>query len=130
MVRAMEQEHEGFRARFLHHFRGNHENTGRHAKSLSVESASILVDSVVDDDFASRSQGSTPVHNSSAEKQHVVESPPPPPPPQIQPEKAPKPKASRKEDEVATNKEANNTMTAGLSTSSSLFLWFKSEFGT
>ncbi|KAK6264075.1 hypothetical protein SCA6_019509 [Theobroma cacao] len=41
MVRALEQEQENYRSR-LFHFRDMNENTGRHAKSLSIESASRL----------------------------------------------------------------------------------------
>ncbi|XP_023514662.1 rop guanine nucleotide exchange factor 12-like [Cucurbita pepo subsp. pepo] len=92
MIHAMEQEHEGFKSK-LCHFKGTHENSGRHAKSLSIESASML-DSLVDED-TSRSQGSTPVHNNSAEK---------PLTPTNRPEKSLKLKLTKDEDAV-TEKE-------------------------
>ncbi|XP_038899805.1 rop guanine nucleotide exchange factor 12-like [Benincasa hispida] len=105
MVRAMEQENDGFRSRFFH-FRGTHESTGRHAKSLSIESASML-ESVIEDDLStSRSQGSTPVHNNSAEKQQAG----PPLAPSNRSERAPKPKSSSKDDDPATEKEAKDKM--------------------
>ncbi|KAK2654811.1 hypothetical protein Ddye_014667 [Dipteronia dyeriana] len=53
MVRAVEQEQETYRSR-LFNFRGMNEGTataGRHAKSLSVESASKLEDASSDDDL-------------------------------------------------------------------------------
>ncbi|XP_022777169.1 rop guanine nucleotide exchange factor 12-like [Durio zibethinus] len=59
MVRALEQEQESYRSR-LFHFRGMHENTGRHAKSLSIESASVLEEAALDEGVAIRSQGSRP----------------------------------------------------------------------
>lgn len=88
----MEQEHEGFKSK-LCHFKGTHENSGRHAKSLSIEGAGML-DSLVDED-TSRSQGSTPVHNNSAEK---------PLTPTNRPEKSLKLKLTKDEDAV-TEKE-------------------------
>lgn len=125
MVRAMEHEQEGFRSRFFH-FRGTHENAGRHAKSLSVESANIL-DSVVDDDLgSSRSQGSTPVHKTSTDKQQAGL----PLAPLNRPEKAPKLKLSRddnasiekapkanssRDDNAGTEKEARDKMALGSS---------------
>lgn len=107
MVRAMEQEHEGFRSRFFH-FRGTHENAGRHAKSLSVESASML-ESVIEDDLStSRSQGSTPVHNSAEKHQAGL-----PLAPSNRSERAPKPKLSSKDDDPATEKEVKDKMALG-----------------
>nr|AMK47971.1 putative rop guanine nucleotide exchange factor 12 [Lupinus angustifolius] len=41
MVQAGEQEQEGYRSK-LFNFRGMFESTGRHTKSLSIESATIL----------------------------------------------------------------------------------------
>ena len=115
MVRAMEQEHEGFRSRFFL-FRGNHENTGRHAKSLSVESANVF-DSVNEDDLStSRSQGSTPVHNSSEKHQAG-----PPLAPSNRSERASKPKLSSKDNDLAAEKEAREKMALG----SSFFLVLK-----
>lgn len=57
MVRALEQEQENYRSR-LFHFKGLHD-TGRHAKSLSVESASKLGDAASFDEAPPtyRSQG-------------------------------------------------------------------------
>ncbi|CAL0324121.1 unnamed protein product [Lupinus luteus] len=59
MVRAGEQEQEGYRSK-LFNFRGMFENTGRHAKSLSVESASILdpTSPIEDASASSKNQGS------------------------------------------------------------------------
>ena len=63
MVRAVEQEQESYRSK-LFNFRGMFESTGRHTKSLSVETASKL-DPVEDDGAASsRSQGSKPLNES------------------------------------------------------------------
>ncbi|KAL5072684.1 hypothetical protein RYX36_011668 [Vicia faba] len=60
MVRAIEQEQETYKSK-LFHFKGMFENTGRHTKSLSIESASTL-DPISDDDpVSSRSQGSKPL---------------------------------------------------------------------
>ncbi|XWS20277.1 hypothetical protein CRYUN_Cryun31cG0086900 [Craigia yunnanensis] len=59
MVRAHEQEQESYRSR-LFNFWGKHENTGRHAKSLSIESASRLEEAALDEEVAVRSQGSRP----------------------------------------------------------------------
>ncbi|XP_061359326.1 rop guanine nucleotide exchange factor 12-like [Gastrolobium bilobum] len=56
MVRAVEQEQETYRSK-LFNFRGMFESTGRHTKSLSVETASML-DPTEDDAASSRSQGS------------------------------------------------------------------------
>ncbi|CAL0322045.1 unnamed protein product [Lupinus luteus] len=55
MVRAGEQEQEGNKSK-LFNFRGMFENTGRHTKSLSVESANILDPTPLED--SSKSQGS------------------------------------------------------------------------
>ncbi|OIW03812.1 hypothetical protein TanjilG_30088 [Lupinus angustifolius] len=55
MVRAGEQEQEGNRSK-LFNFRGMFENTGRHTKSLSVESANTLDPTPIED--SSKSQGS------------------------------------------------------------------------
>jgi hypothetical protein len=41
MVRALEQEQENCKSK-LFHFKGMFDNTGRHSKSLSIESASSL----------------------------------------------------------------------------------------
>ncbi|KAK6268047.1 hypothetical protein QUC31_012207 [Theobroma cacao] len=57
MVRALEQEQENYRSR-LFHFRDMNENTGRHAKSLSIESASRLEEAGMGEEVAVRSQGS------------------------------------------------------------------------
>ncbi|XP_027344561.1 rop guanine nucleotide exchange factor 12-like isoform X2 [Abrus precatorius] len=58
MVRAVEQEQEGYRSR-LFNFKGMFDNTGRHAKSMSVESASTLDPSPSEEDpLSSRSHGS------------------------------------------------------------------------
>lgn len=62
MVRALEQEQESYRSK-LFHFKGMFENTGRHAKSLSIESASKL-DPTEEDPVSSRSQGSKPLNDS------------------------------------------------------------------
>lgn len=108
MVRAMESvEHEGFKSRFFH-FRGNQENAGRHAKSLSMESASMF-DSLLEEDLSSRSQGSTPVHNNSAEKQQSGL----PLAPSNRPEKALKVKLSSRDDDPATEKEARDKIASG-----------------
>ncbi|XP_031277675.1 rop guanine nucleotide exchange factor 12 [Pistacia vera] len=48
MVRALEQEQESYRSR-LFHFKGLHDNASRHAKSLSIESASKLEDPAMED---------------------------------------------------------------------------------
>lgn len=104
----MEQEHEGFRSRFFL-FRGTHENTGRHAKSLSVESANVFDSANEDDLSTSRSQGSTPVHNNSSEKHQAG----PPLAPSNRSERAPKPKLSSKDDDLATEKEAREKMALG-----------------
>ncbi|KAJ1388774.1 PRONE domain [Sesbania bispinosa] len=58
MVRALEQEQESYRSR-LFNFKGMFENTGRHTKSLSIESASKL-DPSEEDPVSSKSQGSKP----------------------------------------------------------------------
>ncbi|XP_021298633.1 rop guanine nucleotide exchange factor 12 [Herrania umbratica] len=57
MVRALEQEQENYRSR-LFHFRDMNENTGRHAKSLSIESATRLEEAGMGEEVAVRSQGS------------------------------------------------------------------------
>ncbi|KAL1340561.1 hypothetical protein HN51_026919 [Arachis hypogaea] len=56
MVKALEQEHESYKSK-LFHFKGMFENTGRHTKSLSIESASKL-DVTEEDIVSSKSQGS------------------------------------------------------------------------
>ncbi|XP_027341488.1 rop guanine nucleotide exchange factor 12 [Abrus precatorius] len=61
MVRAGEQEQEG-RSK-LFNFRGMFEGTGRHTKSLSVDTASAL-DPTEDGSASSRSQGSKPLNDS------------------------------------------------------------------
>ncbi|KAG5008729.1 hypothetical protein AAZX31_07G017900 [Glycine max] len=62
MVKAMEQEQESVRSR-LFHFKGMFENTGRHTKSLSIESASALDPSPSEEEpVSSRSQGSKPLN--------------------------------------------------------------------
>lgn len=66
MVRALEQEQESYRSK-LFHFKGMFENTGRHTKSLSIESASTLDPTVEDDPpvSSSRTQGqSRPLNDS------------------------------------------------------------------
>ena len=50
MVKALEQEQESYRSR-LFHFKGMYENAGRHAKSLSVESAGAFDYDDDDDDI-------------------------------------------------------------------------------
>ncbi|CAL9010067.1 unnamed protein product [Prunus brigantina] len=55
MVRALEEEEDNYKSR-LYHFKGMHENTGRHTKSLSVESATAL-EFQDDDKKGSRSNG-------------------------------------------------------------------------
>jgi len=63
MVKATEQEHEGYRSK-LFNFKGMFENTGRHTKSLSVESATTLDPAPSEEDPASsRSQGSKPLND-------------------------------------------------------------------
>ncbi|OIW17141.1 hypothetical protein TanjilG_21118 [Lupinus angustifolius] len=69
MVRAVEQEQESYRSK-LSHFKGMFENTGRHTKSLSIESVTKLNPSEEDvtsssssSSSSSRSQGSKPLHN-------------------------------------------------------------------
>jgi len=58
MVKAMEQEQEGNRSK-LFNFKGMFDNTGRHAKSLSVESATALDPAASEEDpVSSKSQGS------------------------------------------------------------------------
>jgi len=61
MVRAGEQEQEGYRAK-LFNFRGIFEGTGRHTKSLSVDTATIL-EPTEDGAASSRSQGSKPLND-------------------------------------------------------------------
>lgn len=65
MVRALEQEQENYKSK-LFHFKGMYENTGRHTKSLSIESASTLDPTKDDDLVSSRSQGSKPLHDSKS----------------------------------------------------------------
>ncbi|XP_004506840.1 rop guanine nucleotide exchange factor 12-like isoform X1 [Cicer arietinum] len=62
MVKTLEQEQENCKSK-LFNFKGMFENTGRHTKSLSIESASTL-DPIEDDPSSSRSQGSKPLHDS------------------------------------------------------------------
>ncbi|KAJ7951761.1 Rop guanine nucleotide exchange factor like [Quillaja saponaria] len=66
MVRAIDQEQESYRSK-LFHFKGMFDNTGRHAKSFSVESASALYVSE-NDKLLSRSQGSNPLNESQEKK--------------------------------------------------------------
>lgn len=61
MVRTGEQEQEGYRSK-LFNFRGMFESTGRHTKSLSVDTASAL-DPTEDGSASSRSQGSKPLND-------------------------------------------------------------------
>lgn len=61
MVRAGEQEQEGYKAK-LFNFRGIFEGTGRHTKSLSVDTATIL-EPTEDGAASSRSQGSKPLND-------------------------------------------------------------------
>lgn len=57
MVRALEQEQENYRSR-LFHFKGMYEDKGgRHTKSLSIESATAMENSLSDDTVTSKSQG-------------------------------------------------------------------------
>ncbi|XP_061367535.1 rop guanine nucleotide exchange factor 12-like [Gastrolobium bilobum] len=70
MVRELEQEQESYRSK-LFHFKGMFENTGRHTKSLSIESASILDPSSEEEPVSSRSHGSKPLNDSN-------KGPPPP----------------------------------------------------
>lgn len=63
MVRALEQEKENYKSK-LFHFKGMFETTGRHTKSLSIESASTLDPTTEDDPVSSRSQGSKPLNDS------------------------------------------------------------------
>ncbi|KAJ1433969.1 PRONE domain [Sesbania bispinosa] len=62
MVRAMEQDQDTFRSK-LFNFRGMFESTGRHTKSLSVDTASTL-EPIEDGAASSRSQGSKPLIDS------------------------------------------------------------------
>ncbi|KAK7389553.1 hypothetical protein VNO78_24697 [Psophocarpus tetragonolobus] len=58
-----EQEQEGYRSK-LFHFKGMFENTGRHTKSLSIESATTLDPSPPEEEpTSSRSQGSKPLND-------------------------------------------------------------------
>lgn len=61
MVRAGEQEQEGYRAK-LFNFRGIFEGTGRLTKSLSVDTATVL-EPTEDGAASSRSQGSKPLND-------------------------------------------------------------------
>jgi len=61
MVRAGEQEQEGYRTK-LFTFKGIFEGTGRHTKSLSVDIATEL-EPTEDGAASSRSQGSKPLNN-------------------------------------------------------------------
>lgn len=61
MVRAGEQEQEGYKAK-LFNFRGIFEGTGRHTKSLSVDTATVL-EPTEDGAASSRSQGSKPLND-------------------------------------------------------------------
>lgn len=63
MVRAIEQEQENNKSKIFN-FRGMFENSGRHTKSLSIESASTLDPTSEDDPASSRSQGSKPLNDS------------------------------------------------------------------
>lgn len=67
MVRALEQEQENYRSR-LFHFKGLHD-TGRHAKSLSIDSASKIDGTSFDDGVTFRSQG--PKNDHPFEKQQI-----------------------------------------------------------
>lgn len=62
MVKALEQEKESYRSK-LFHFRGMFDNTSKHTKSLSVESASTLDPSPLEEEpVSSRSVGSKPLN--------------------------------------------------------------------
>jgi len=61
MVRAGEQEQEGYKAK-LFNFRGIFEGTGRLTKSLSVDTATVL-EPTEDGAASSRSQGSKPLND-------------------------------------------------------------------
>lgn len=62
MVRAVEQDQENPRSK-LFNFRGMFENTGRHAKSLSVDTGTRLDPTAEDGAASSRSQGSRPIND-------------------------------------------------------------------
>ncbi|XVE52082.1 hypothetical protein DITRI_Ditri02bG0092500 [Diplodiscus trichospermus] len=59
MGRGNEKDQENYRSR-LFNFWGTNENTGRHAKSLSIDGASRLEEANLDEEVAVRSQGSRP----------------------------------------------------------------------
>ncbi|KAK7402296.1 hypothetical protein VNO78_14449 [Psophocarpus tetragonolobus] len=61
MVRAGEQEQEGYKAK-LFNLRGIFEGSGRHTKSLSIDTASVL-EPTEDGAASSRSQGSKPLND-------------------------------------------------------------------
>ncbi|ESW07669.1 hypothetical protein PHAVU_010G148900 [Phaseolus vulgaris] len=76
MVKAMEQEQEGYRSK-LFNFKGMFDNAGRHTKSLSVESATALDPSPSEEDpVSSKCQGSKSLND---------------------PDKAPKPRVNKEE---------------------------------
>ncbi|CAJ1955240.1 unnamed protein product [Sphenostylis stenocarpa] len=62
MVLAGEQEQEGYRPK-LFSIRGIFAGNGRHSKSLSVETASVLAESAEDGSASSRSQGSKSIQD-------------------------------------------------------------------
>lgn len=70
MVRALEEEKENYRSR-LFHFKGLYENTGGHAKSMSVGDTLEAVDDDDDDRIATRSQGSRSLNNQPLERQQI-----------------------------------------------------------
>lgn len=61
MVKALEKEQESYRSK-LFHFKGMFDSTGRHTKSLSIESANKL-EASEEDPVSSRSQGSRPLND-------------------------------------------------------------------
>ncbi|XP_009338043.2 rop guanine nucleotide exchange factor 12-like [Pyrus x bretschneideri] len=64
MVRALEEEEEDYKSR-LYHFKGMHENAGRHTKSLSIESATVL--EFQDDDKKASSRSSNGAQGSKSQ---------------------------------------------------------------
>ncbi|KAM1412596.1 hypothetical protein ACFXTO_025304 [Malus domestica] len=64
MVRALEEEEEDYKSR-LYHFKGMHENTGRHTKSLSIDSATVL--EFQDDDKKASSRSSNGAQGSKSQ---------------------------------------------------------------
>ncbi|RDX64397.1 Rop guanine nucleotide exchange factor 12 [Mucuna pruriens] len=89
MVKEVEQEQESYRSR-LFNFKGMFENTGRHTKSLSIETANALDSSSLEEDpGSSRSQGSKPLND---------------------PENIPKPRISKEEIAIKEAKETRDKL--------------------